>query len=210
MAGNLGKENSSSVQDLQDPCITGCGRKRPRGSVQASSSRAGKKTKPEIDRDYRERKKEEVKNLKAEMEELKESKFHLDGQAFQLRMDLKETREENTNLKIVQKSQSDSILELEKNLIALGEHYQKEIRALKEEHAQKMLERDRELNALKEGYEWQMGVYTSGHTDVGNWHTGKAGEMNNPVENPATAQATTNFLNFDNASQINGLTRQGM
>jgi hypothetical protein len=35
----------------------GSGHKRRRGSVQPSSSRAGKKPKPEIDRDYRERKK---------------------------------------------------------------------------------------------------------------------------------------------------------
>jgi hypothetical protein len=57
---------------------------------------------------------EEVEKLKGETEELKKSKFHLDGQAFQLRMDLKETREENINLKIVEKSQSDSILEIGK------------------------------------------------------------------------------------------------
>ncbi|KAJ6859584.1 hypothetical protein NC652_041783 [Populus alba x Populus x berolinensis] len=57
MAGNLGKEDSSSVQDLQDASITGSGHKRRRGSVQPSSSRAGKKPKQDIDRDYREKKK---------------------------------------------------------------------------------------------------------------------------------------------------------
>ncbi|KAI9377782.1 hypothetical protein POPTR_019G120050v4 [Populus trichocarpa] len=161
MAGNLVKEDSSSVQDLQDPRITCSGHKR-------------KKSTPEINKDYRERKKEEVEKLKAETEELKKSKFHLDGQAFQLRMDLKETREENINLKIVEKSQSDSILEIGKKLIALGEHHPKEIRALKEEHAQKMLERDRELNALKEELERQMQLCSSWHIDMG---TENAGEM---------------------------------
>ena len=55
------------------------------------------------------------------MNKLKESKIHLDGQVFELRKDLKETREEmketreeNTKLKIVQKSQSESILEMGK------------------------------------------------------------------------------------------------
>jgi hypothetical protein len=38
-------------------------------------------------------------------------------------------------------------------LIALGEHHQKEIQALKEQH---MLERDKELNALKEEHARQM------------------------------------------------------
>jgi hypothetical protein len=61
-------------------------------------------------------------------------------------------------------------------LIALGEHHKKEIQALKEEHAQEMLERDRELNALKEEHERQMRVCTSRHIDVGDWH-GNAGEM---------------------------------
>jgi predicted nuclease with TOPRIM domain len=56
----------------------------------------------------------EVEKLKAETEELKKSKSHLDGQAFQLRMDLKETREENTKLKIELERQSDSIHKLEK------------------------------------------------------------------------------------------------
>ncbi|KAJ6855921.1 hypothetical protein NC651_040518 [Populus alba x Populus x berolinensis] len=143
----------------------------------ACSGHKRKKSTPEINRDYRERKKEEVERLKAEMEELKKSKFHLEGQAFQLRMDLKETREENINLKIVEKSQS--------------EHHQKEIQALKEEHAQEMLERDRELNALKEEHERQMWLI-----EVGN--------MNNPMETvPATAQATTYFFNSDHfASQM--------
>ena len=48
-------------------------------------------------------------------------------------------------------------------LIALGEHHQKEIQALKEQHAQELLERDRELNALKEEHERQMWLI-----DVGN------------------------------------------
>ncbi|XP_011047508.1 PREDICTED: uncharacterized protein LOC105141834 [Populus euphratica] len=163
----------------------------------AGSGHKGKKSTPEINKDHRERKKEEVEKLKAETEELKKSKFHLDGQAFQLRMDLKETREENINLKIVEKSQSDSILEMGKKLIALGE----EIQASKEEHAQEMLERDRELTALKEEHERQMRVCTSRHIDVADWHE-NAGEMNNPMETPATAQATTYFFNSDHfASQ---------
>ncbi|KAH8480025.1 hypothetical protein H0E87_030300 [Populus deltoides] len=128
MAGNLVKEDSSSVQDLQDPRITCSGHKRRRGSVQPSSSRAGKKPKPEIDKDYRERKKKEVEKLKAETEELKESKFRLEGQASTLEKQLKESREENTKLKIELERQSDSIHKLEKT----------------------MLERDGELNALKE------------------------------------------------------------
>ena len=56
----------------------------------------------------------EVEKLKAETEELKKSKSHLDGQAFELRRDLKETREENTKLKIELERQSDSIHKLEK------------------------------------------------------------------------------------------------
>ncbi|KAG6738107.1 hypothetical protein POTOM_059666 [Populus tomentosa] len=162
MAGNLVKEDSSSVQDLQDPRITCSGHKR-------------KKSTPEINKDYRERKKEEVEKLKAETEELKKSKFHLDGQAFQLRMDLEETREENINLKIVEKSQS--------------EHHQQEIQALKEEHAQEMLERDRELNALKEEHERQMWLI-------------ELGNMNNPMETPAPAQAATYFNSNHFASQM--------
>jgi hypothetical protein len=62
-------------------------------------------------------------------------------------------------------------------LIALGEHHQKEIQALKEEHAQEiLLERDRELNASKEEHERQMRVCTSRHIDVVDWHE-NAGEM---------------------------------
>ncbi|XP_011018684.1 PREDICTED: uncharacterized protein LOC105121649 isoform X2 [Populus euphratica] len=202
MAGNLGKEEPSSVQDLQDPSISthaytfkhaGSGHKRRRGSVQPSSSRAGKKSKRDIDRDHREKKKEEVEKLKAKAEELVKSNIHLEGQAFQLRMDLKETREENINLKIVQKSQSDSILELGKTMLERD----RVLNALKEEHAQEMLERDRELNALKEEHERQM------------WFIEMV-IINNPMETPATAQAITNFFNFDYAFQINGLTRQDM
>ncbi|XP_061944543.1 uncharacterized protein LOC133668605 isoform X2 [Populus nigra] len=201
MAGNLGKEDPSSVQDVQDPSITGSGHKRPRGSVQPSSSRAGKKTKREIDRDYRERKKEEdeklkaeIEKLKAEIEKLKASNFHLEGQTFQLRMDQKDTKEEmkkiseeNFNLKIVQKSQSGSILELGKKLIASGE----KIHALKEQHAP--------LNAE---LALHRKVCTLLDIDVGKllWN---AGEMNNPMETPATAQATTNCFNSDHfASQM--------
>nr|XP_034888844.1 uncharacterized protein YGR130C-like [Populus alba]TKS00768.1 hypothetical protein D5086_0000179850 [Populus alba] len=173
--------------------------------------------------------KAEIEKLKAEMEKLKESKFHADGQAFQSRMDLKETREENSNLKIVQKSQSDSILELEMVLTASGkekmnalkeehaqeihalkeeraqekEEHAQEIHALKEEHAQEKEEHAQEIHALKEEHERQMRVCTSGLIDVGNWHTENAGEMNNPMETPATAQATTYFFNADHfASQL--------
>ncbi|XP_011047510.1 PREDICTED: uncharacterized protein LOC105141835 isoform X2 [Populus euphratica] len=174
MAGNLGKEDSSSVQDLQDPSITahaytlkhaGSGHKRRQGPVQQASSRAGKKPKRDIDRDHREKKKQEVEKFKAETEELKKGKCHLEGQAFILEKHLKETREENTKQKIELQRQSDSIHKLEK-LIDLGEHHQKEIRALKEEHAQKMLERDREWNALKEELERQMQFCSSWHMDI--------------------------------------------
>ncbi|KAH8480026.1 hypothetical protein H0E87_030301 [Populus deltoides] len=198
MAGNLGKEDPSSVQDFQDPSITGSGHKRPRGSVQPSSSRAGKKTKREIDRDYRERKKDELKKVKAEMENLKESKIHLEGQASILKeqvstldKNLKETSEECTKQKIELQRQSDSIHELEKELIALREDREKEIRALKEEHTQKMLERDREWNAfIREELERQKQFYSSGHMVYE--HTANAGEMNNPMETPATAEANSN------------------
>ncbi|KAG6739001.1 hypothetical protein POTOM_058636 [Populus tomentosa] len=88
----------------------GSGHKRPR---------AGNKSSAETSKYQREKKKEEVKQLKAEIEELEKSNSHLEGQAFQLRMDLKETREENINLKIVQKSQSDSIRELGKVVFSL-------------------------------------------------------------------------------------------
>ncbi|KAG6738110.1 hypothetical protein POTOM_059669 [Populus tomentosa] len=243
MAGNL-VEDSISVQDLQDPSITcqtdtknkcscmpapkaahaytfkhACsGHKRRRGSVQPSSSRAGKKSKSEIDRDYRERKKVEDEKLKAKTEELEKSNSHLEGQAFQLRMDLKETREEmketreeNINLKIVQKSQSESIRELGKvELIASGEkinalkeEHAQEIHALKAKHAQELLERDRKFNALSEEHELLKSVCTMCNIDLGKWLGNGAGEMNNPMETPATAQATSYFVNSDHfASQV--------
>ncbi|PNS91658.1 hypothetical protein POPTR_019G120200v4 [Populus trichocarpa] len=194
MAGNLGKEDSSSVQDLQDPSITahaytfkhaGSGHKRRRGSVQPSSSTAGKKPKPEIDRDYRERKKKEVEKLKAETEELKKSKSHLDGQAFELRRDLKETREENTKLKIELERQSDSIHKLEKKLIASGE----KIHALKEQHAQEIL-------VLKAEHALLRCACILLDIDVGKLLE-NAREMNNPMETPATAQATSYLGNSD-------------
>ncbi|XP_011047512.1 PREDICTED: trichohyalin-like isoform X4 [Populus euphratica] len=153
MAGNLGKEDSSSVQDLQDPSITahaytlkhaGSGHKRRQGPVQQASSRAGKKPKRDIDRDHREKKKQEVEKFKAETEELKKGKCHLEGQAFILEKHLKETREENTKQKIELQRQSDSIHKLEK----------------------KMLERDREWNALKEELERQMQFCSSWHMDI--------------------------------------------
>ncbi|KAL9345445.1 hypothetical protein Peur_063122 [Populus x canadensis] len=198
MAGNLGKEDPSSVQDVQDPSITGSCHKRPRGSVQPSSSRAGKKTKREIDRDYRERTKKKVEKLKAETEELKESKFCLEGQASTLEKQvstlekhLEKTSEEHTKQKIELQRQSDSIHELEKELIALREDREKEIRALKEEHTQKMLERDGEWNAfIREELERQKQFYSSGHMVYE--HTANAGEMNNPMETPATAEANSN------------------
>nr|XP_034889358.1 uncharacterized protein LOC118029557 isoform X4 [Populus alba] len=197
MEGNLGKEDSNSAKDPQEK--NGSGHKRRRGSVQPSSSRAGKKSKSEIDKDYRERKKAEIDNLKAEMEELKKSNSHLEGQVFELRKflektdeNLKETREENFNLKSVQKSQSDSILELEK-LTASGEE---KMSALKAEHAQELQERDRKFNALKEEHERQMGVCGPWGIDV-EYLLENAGEMNNPVGTPAPAQATSNFDNSD-------------
>ncbi|KAJ6855923.1 hypothetical protein NC651_040520 [Populus alba x Populus x berolinensis] len=178
MAGNLVKEDSSSVQGIQDPSITCSGQKRRRGSVQQASSRAGKKPKQDIDRDHREKKKLEVEKLKAETEELKNGKYKLEGQASILEKLMNGRIEENTKLKIELQRQSDSILELQKKLIALGELHQKEIQALKEQH---MLERDKELNALKKEHEWQMWLIEQVN-------------MNNPTETvPATAQATTNF-----------------
>ncbi|XP_073262980.1 uncharacterized protein [Populus alba] len=206
MEGNLGKEDSNSAKDPQEKNAhvytfkhAGSGHKRRRGSVQPSSSRAGKKSKSEIDKDYRERKKVKIDNLKAEMEELKKSNSHLEGQVFELRKflektdeNLKETREENFNLKSVQKSQSDSILELEK-LTASGEE---KMSALKAEHAQELQERDRKFNALKEEHERQMGVCGPWGIDV-EYLLENAGEMNNPVGTPAPAQATSNFDNSD-------------
>ncbi|XP_073262979.1 uncharacterized protein [Populus alba] len=199
LAGNLGKEDPSSVQDVQDPSVTGSGHKRPR---------AGNKSSAETSKYQREKKKEEVKQLKAEIEELEKSNSHLEGQAFQLRMDLKETREEmketreeNINLKIVQKSQSDSIRELGKKLIASGE----KIKALKEEHEQEIYalkaKHAQEIDALKEEHERQMGVCRTPENpwgaEVEMWLQ-NARKMNNPVETPATAsQATSNFDNSD-------------
>ncbi|KAI5581841.1 hypothetical protein BDE02_07G044400 [Populus trichocarpa] len=201
MARNLGKENSSSVRDLQDPSITGSGHKQRRGSVQPSSSKATKKTKKDINSDYLKRKKNKAKKLKAKRKTLERSNSHLEGQAYQLRKDQKEVREENIKLMIGQKSQSDSMLELEKNLIAVGEkinalkeEHAHEIHALKEEHAQ-------EIRALREELERQMQMCSSWHIDVGQIEN--AGEMNNLMETPTTAQATSYFFNDDHfASQM--------
>jgi DNA helicase IV len=55
-----------------------------------------------------------AKKLKAKRKKLEKSNSHLEGQAYQLRKDQKEAREENIKLMIGQKSQSDSMLELEK------------------------------------------------------------------------------------------------
>ncbi|KAL3565785.1 hypothetical protein D5086_033831 [Populus alba] len=110
----------------------GSGHKRRRGSAQPSSSRAGKKSKRDIDRDHRVKKKKEVEKLKAEVKELEKSKCNLEGQASILEKLLNVRIEENTKQKIELQRQSDSILELEKKLIALGEHHQQEIQALKE------------------------------------------------------------------------------
>ncbi|KAJ6859439.1 hypothetical protein NC652_041658 [Populus alba x Populus x berolinensis] len=58
MAGKFGEGGfkfGSGSSQMQ--VITGSGHKRRRGSVQPSSSRAGKKPKQDIDRDYREKKK---------------------------------------------------------------------------------------------------------------------------------------------------------
>ena len=130
----------------------GSGHKQRRGSVQPSSSKATKKTKKDINRDYLKRKKvssqpnitplqysivviffiflslvhnsfsflflsnlqNKAKKLKAKRKKLEKSNSHLEGQAYQLRKDQKEAREENIKLMIGQKSQSDSMLELEK------------------------------------------------------------------------------------------------
>ncbi|KAG6738108.1 hypothetical protein POTOM_059667 [Populus tomentosa] len=176
MAGNLVKEDSSSVQDLQDPSITCSGHKRRRGSVQPSSSRAGKKSKQDIDRDHRAKKKEETNDLKKENGILQESNWRLLGKTDQMMMELRERGEEVISLRIMQDRQNNSIRELEEKLIALGKQHQQEIQALKEE-----LER-------------QMQLCSSQHIDMGILGTL---EMNNPVETPAPAQATSNFVNSD-------------
>ena len=60
-------------------------------------------------------------------------------------------------------------------LIALREDREKEIRALKEEHTRKMLERDREWNAFIREEERRKQFYSSGHMVYE--HTANAGEM---------------------------------
>nr|XP_034889359.1 uncharacterized protein LOC118029559 isoform X1 [Populus alba] len=219
MAGNLGKEDPSSVQDFQDPSITahvytfkhaGSGHKRRRGSVQPSSSRAGKKSKQDIDRDHRAKKKEETNDLKKENGILQESNWRLLGKTDQMMMELRERGEEVISLRIMQDRQNNSIRELEEltasgeeKMSALKEEHAQEIHALKAKHAQELLERDRKFNALKEEHELHMRVCAPWGIDV-EYLLENAGEMNNPVETPATAQATSNFVNSDHsiASQM--------
>ncbi|KAJ6859602.1 hypothetical protein NC652_041781 [Populus alba x Populus x berolinensis] len=199
MAGNLVKEDSSSVQDLQDPSITSSGHKRRRGSVQPSSSRAGKKSKQDIDRDH------QTNDLKKENGILQESNWSLLGKTDQMMMELRERGEEVISLRIMQDRQNNSIRELEEltasgeeKMSALKEEHAQEIHALKAKHAQELLERDRKFNALKEEHELHMRVCAPWGIDV-EYLLENAGEMNNPVETPATAQATSNFVNSDHS-----------
>ncbi|KAL3565828.1 hypothetical protein D5086_033874 [Populus alba] len=188
----------------------GSGHKRRRGSVQPSSSRAGKKSKQDIDRDHRAKKKEETNDLKKENGILQESNWRLLGKTDQMMMELRERGEEVISLRIMQDRQNNSIRELEEltasgeeKMSALKEEHAQEIHALKAKHAQELLERDRKFNALKEEHELHMRVCAPWGIDV-EYLLENAGEMNNPVETPATAQATSNFVNSDHsiASQM--------
>ncbi|KAL3568546.1 hypothetical protein D5086_031197, partial [Populus alba] len=57
---------------------------------------------------------EKKKKFKARMKNLEKGYFQLEGQASQVTMDLKETREKYIEVLIGQKSHTDSILELQK------------------------------------------------------------------------------------------------
>ncbi|KAJ7002568.1 uncharacterized protein [Populus alba] len=144
MTRNLVRGNSSSVQDVQDPIVAGSAGPQRRKSTQ------------DINKDRLAKMIEKKKKSKARMKNLEKGYFQLEGQASQVTMDLKETREKYIEVLIGQKSHTDSILELQKlvasggeKMSALKEEHAQEIHALKAKHAQELLERDRKFNALK-------------------------------------------------------------
>ncbi|CAK7350001.1 unnamed protein product, partial [Dovyalis caffra] len=118
----------ASTSGEKDPTLTG---KKPKISKQ------------EIDRAYRARKKGKEDSMKAKIVILEENKCRLEGRADQLEKDLKESRKENIRLEVHQERQNKRQKKLERNLIALGEQYKREMDAIKETHAE-------EINALKE------------------------------------------------------------
>lgn len=144
MEGNLGKEDSNSTKDRQKK--NGSGHKRRRGSAQPSPSGV-KKTKKEIDRDYREKRKGEMNELKKENKILQESKWRFLGQMDQMKMELRERGEEIISLRIKLDRHDNSLRELEEKLTASGEE---KMTALKEEHAQEKLELNTHMNAILE------------------------------------------------------------
>nr|XP_034899028.1 uncharacterized protein LOC118037224 isoform X2 [Populus alba] len=133
MTRNLVRGNSSSVQDVQDPIVAGSAGPQRRKSTQ------------DINKDRLAKMIEKKKKSKARMKNLEKGYFQLEGQASQVTMDLKETREKYIEVLIGQKSHTDSILELQKLVASGGE----KMSALKAKHAQELLERDRKFNALK-------------------------------------------------------------
>ncbi|KAJ6941959.1 hypothetical protein NC652_007900 [Populus alba x Populus x berolinensis] len=160
MTRNLVRGDSSSVQDVQDPIVAGSAGPQRRKSTQ------------DINKDRLAKMIEKKKKFKARMKNLEKSNFHLEGQAFQLRMALKETKKKYIKMLIGQKSHNDSVLELEKVIASGGEkmsaliakHAQellerdRKFDALKAKYAQELLERDRKFNALKEEHELHMRV----------------------------------------------------
>ncbi|KAJ6855926.1 hypothetical protein NC651_040522 [Populus alba x Populus x berolinensis] len=144
MEGNLGKEDSNSTKDRQEK--NGSGHKRRRGSAQPSPSGV-KKTKEEIDRDYREKRKGEMNELKKENKILQESKWRFLGQMDQMKMEVRERGEEIISLRIKLDRHDNSLRELEEKLTASGEE---KMTALKEEHAQEKLELNTHMNEILE------------------------------------------------------------
>ncbi|KAJ6855925.1 hypothetical protein NC651_040522 [Populus alba x Populus x berolinensis] len=132
--------NSSSSGRL------GSGHKRRRGSAQPSPSGV-KKTKEEIDRDYREKRKGEMNELKKENKILQESKWRFLGQMDQMKMEVRERGEEIISLRIKLDRHDNSLRELEEKLTASGEE---KMTALKEEHAQEKLELNTHMNEILE------------------------------------------------------------
>ncbi|KAG6738111.1 hypothetical protein POTOM_059670 [Populus tomentosa] len=154
MEGNLGKEDSNSAKDLQEK--KGSGHKR-RGSAQPSPSGV-KKTKKEIDRDHREKRKGEMIELKKGNKILQESNWRFLGQMDQMKMELRERGEEIISLRIKLDRHDNSLRELEEKLIASGEEkmtalkdeHAQEIHAINQKHEQEMLERNTQINAILE------------------------------------------------------------
>ncbi|KAL3565829.1 hypothetical protein D5086_033875, partial [Populus alba] len=94
----------------------GSGHKRRRGSAQPSPSGV-KKTKKEIDRDYREKRKGEMNELKKENKILQESKWRFLGQMDQMKMELRERGEEIISLRIKLDRHDNSLRNLNSGLV---------------------------------------------------------------------------------------------